>query len=219
MYCDEFMKRWYDAHDGCGEDLPLDARAHLSACPTCQTEIQAVDDLERAMRRSLSRQALLARPRPAAVAAAVSAAIAASSMQTYPPAPLPEREGGDQPSSPHRREVGGEVLAGDKLPSPPRRGVGGEVPGRRPARKRGQLYFLPPAAEGAARWAVAAVLIVALSVLGRGQPAGALPAYADATATAAAMLPSVTPSATFTAYVGTPAVVSFVRATSTPAPP
>jgi hypothetical protein len=81
------------------------------------------------------------------------------------------------------------------------------------------LRFVP-ATLGVARWAIAATLIVAATLLSRGQPFGATPTYADATATAAAIAsPSVTPSATLSASVpGTPAVVSMARPSSTPVP-
>lgn len=88
------------------------------------------------------------------------------------------------------------------------------------------LHIVPPSPKlgllggSVARWAVAAVFIIAAGLLGRGQPLNPTPTYADMTATVIAM-PSPTPSASVTvsAHVPvTPAVVSYARVAATPGP-
>ena len=89
----------------------------------------------------------------------------------------------------------------------------------RPPRRAGEpLRFVPLAPLSLARWAVAAVFILAVGLLGRGQPLNPTPTYADMTATAVA-LPSATPSATLSAHVpGTPTVLVMAPVVATPGP-
>ena len=89
----------------------------------------------------------------------------------------------------------------------------------RPTRLKSEpLRFVPLAPTSLARWAVAAVFILAVGLLGRGQPLNPTPTYADMTATAVA-LPSATPSATLSAYApGTPTVLALGQVVATPGP-
>lgn len=93
------------------------------------------------------------------------------------------------------------------------------TPRARPPRWKSEpLRFVPLAPLSLARWAVAAVFILAVGLLGRGQPLNPTPTYADMTATAVA-LPSATPSATLSAYApGTPTVLTMAPAVATPGP-
>ncbi len=80
------------------------------------------------------------------------------------------------------------------------------------------LRFVPLLPTSVARWAVAAAFILAVGLLGRGQPLNPTPTYADMTATAVA-LPSATPSATLSAHApSTPTVLAMGQSAATPGP-
>lgn len=188
MRCEAFLEEW-SIHSSCEQPLSRAALEHLAVCSGCRATTQNFAELDQTLRRALVEHAEQARPRAAAVAAALVAATAA----------MPHINGQASPT----------VLTLERSNAPR---------STRHTRRSTTVGFIAPVATNLARWAVAAVLIAAATLLGRGQPFQATPTYADMTATVAAAMPSVTPSATVAVAVpGTPAAVSLARPAATPA--
>ncbi|MFN8471939.1 MAG: hypothetical protein U0822_07065 [Anaerolineae bacterium] len=79
MRCHEFWAKYCEREgDALPESVAVDLSEHLADCAACRAEVAAIEELGVVLRRGLTAQAEASQPRPAAVSATVSAAIAAA---------------------------------------------------------------------------------------------------------------------------------------------